>query len=121
MQKNILICDDDPYMLSLYRMILEKNDYKVISCERAERIFIYLADLKPDIIILDLSMIGIGGENALLMLKEDLKYNTIPVVLSSANADIEKIAERSGADGYLKKPFHVDQLLSVLESYLSVE
>ncbi len=50
-------------------------------------------------------MSGIGGESAVLMIKEDNRYKHIPLVLFSANEEIEEIANKTKADGYLKKTF----------------
>jgi two-component system cell cycle response regulator DivK len=115
-KKSILICDDDADLIGICRHILEKSDYEVISCERAERIFIQLTTTTPNIIFMDIGMSGIGGESAVLMIKEDNRYKHIPLVLFSANEEIEEIAIKTKADGYLKKPFEMKRMKLMIET-----
>lgn len=118
MKEHILVCDDNPAMLYLYRKVLEYADYNVATCQRAENLFGCIADKRPDAIIVDLAMIGLGGENAVLMLKENPDYNAIPVIISSGNPEIKEIADRVKADAYISKSSDNDELLNLLEKVL---
>jgi two-component system cell cycle response regulator DivK len=56
-----------------------------------------------------------------MFLKKNKKTRTIPVIMLSANNDAESIAKKSGADGFLSKPFDMQDLLDLLERFLQKE
>ena len=119
MTKSVFICDDDADILDICRMILEGEETKIITCNSADSLYHNLADRMPNLIFIDNGLIGLSGQELIKNLKKDDKYKTIPVLLFSANADIEKMAAASGADGYLAKPFDIGELRKVVNTYLS--
>ncbi|KAL7564166.1 hypothetical protein ACA910_021140 [Epithemia clementina (nom. ined.)] len=72
----------------------------------------------PDVIVSDVRMPGMDGIELLSTLRADARYQRIPVVLLTAKAmTIDRIAGfKAGADAYLPKPFHPEELLSILDS-----
>ncbi|MHB1223964.1 MAG: PAS domain S-box protein [Gemmatimonadaceae bacterium] len=74
----------------------------------------------PDLVLLDLHLPDIPGEEVLRRLRADPRTATIPVVIVSADATAASLERLrlAGADGYLTKPLDVDQFLSVVESFL---
>jgi CheY-like chemotaxis protein len=73
---------------------------------------------KPDLVLLDLHMQGVDGENICKEIKSDPLTTSIPVLLFSANANIETIKEDCGADGFITKPLNAHLLKQAIESYL---
>ncbi|RYY56659.1 MAG: response regulator [Chitinophagaceae bacterium] len=65
-------------------------------------------------VLLDISMDGISGEDICRELKHHKKTSSIPVVLFSANDDIEEAARACGADDYMPKPFSIDLMKAKL-------
>ncbi|MBC8048178.1 MAG: response regulator [Fimbriimonadaceae bacterium] len=118
MLRTILICDDNAATLYLYKKILQKSNYVINTCQRAENLFSCIEEETPDLMILDLSMVGLGGESAVMMLKNDLRYANIPIIIASGRPDIKEIAERVKADAYLEKTADFDELINLVDSFL---
>lgn len=114
MKKCILIFDDDEQILCVCKIILEQQNYKVETRLSCENIIEDIYSTKPDLILLDLRIPEIGGENALSLVKNNRAYLNIPVILFSANTKVEEISERAHADGFIKKPFDIGSLLKVV-------
>ena len=66
-----------------------------------------ISQVKPDIILMDLWIPEIGGENAISLMKNNKGTEHIPVVIFSANVEIEEIYKRANANGFLQKPFEM--------------
>ncbi|RYY58144.1 MAG: response regulator [Chitinophagaceae bacterium] len=107
-QLSIVIADDDRDLLQLVKMRLEKEGFRVAISVNAEDISRIAVDKHADIILLDISMDGISGEDICKQLKNHKKTSSIPVVLFSANEDIREVADACGADDFLPKPFSLD-------------
>ena len=115
MQKSILIYDDDVEILIVCRTILEMYDFHVATLENCENIIDDIALIKPDLILMDLWIPKIGGEKAINLMRGNPLTKDIPVILFSANDEIEKISERVNANGYLKKPFDITVFTQTIE------
>jgi DNA-binding response OmpR family regulator len=114
MKNCILIYDDDPDILTVCKLILNQHNYRVETRTHCTTILSDIVLINPDLILLDFWIPGIGGEKAVTIIKNDKGAQHIPIILFTANAEIEKIYKRIGADGFLKKPFEIIALLSVL-------
>jgi DNA-binding response OmpR family regulator len=88
-------------------MILEDAGYDVQTTNNGHTEKCVLAYL-PDVILLDIWMSGIDGRNICRDLKSKKKTADIPIIMISANKDTEKIAREAGADGFINKPFEMD-------------
>jgi CheY-like chemotaxis protein len=117
--KKVLICDDDPDILEVTRTILLLKGYNVETMMTTEGLFPKVAEFKPDLILMDLWIPETGGEKATRDLKGNPSTEEIPVVLFSANNDIDKVAKSTGANGYLRKPFEIEQLEKVIASNIA--
>jgi len=115
MKKCILIFDDDHEILSVSKIILEQQNYRVEIKICCDKIIENISVLKPDLILMDLWIPMIGGENAINQIKNNSETQHIPVILFSANAEIEQICARSNANGFIKKPFQIATFLHVIK------
>ena len=107
MQRCVLIYDDDIEILKVCKVILEMQNYDVKTLFSCENIIDDITEIKPDIILMDLWIPTIGGEDAINMMRNNPLTKHIPVILFSANDEIEKISKRVRANGFLKKPFDI--------------
>ncbi len=114
MKKNILICDDDPDIVELITLLFEKEGHEVRVVNNCESVWETFTDKYPDLILMDLWVPEMGGEAATSKLKTDEETKDIKVILLSASTDIAEAAERSGADGYLSKPFNIRELKNLV-------
>ena len=118
MEKCILIYDDDLEILAVIKIILEKHHYHVETRTRCDDIIKEVNEIKADLVFMDLWIPRMGGESALKLMKGNEFTRHIPVVLFSANDLIEEVCRRSNADGYLKKPFSINNLVQLVEDVI---
>jgi DNA-binding response OmpR family regulator len=115
MSKGVLICDDDEGILEVTRIILQSKGFQVETLSNSEMIYQKIDEFKPDLILLDLWMPVLSGEEITRTLKSDKNYSQIPIIIFSANKDTKKVAQEIGADDYLSKPFNIEELETIVE------
>ena len=116
--KCILIYEDDPEILFLCKKLLSKNQYRVETLSRCENVIEDGHRMKPNLILMDLWIPDIGGENAVATIKENPATRHIPILLFSANAEIKEICKKINADGYIEKPFDIYTFRQTIEENL---
>lgn len=116
-RKQILVAEDDPSIMEGMQMILEDAGYDVATSLNGDAVY-NLGKQIPDLFLLDIWMSGVDGGDLCKYLKKDHKTQDCPVVLVSANRDGERIADESGADDFLAKPFEIEDLLAIVEKYI---
>ena len=105
--KCVLIYDDDPEILFLCKAILSKSNYRVETLSSCDNVIADIARINPDIILMDLWIPEIGGEKAIDIVKKNPLTQHIPMLIFSANAEIEAICKRVNANGFIEKPFDI--------------
>jgi CheY-like chemotaxis protein len=118
-KKRILIADDNEDILDMMETILEAEGYGVTTIIRAEEVLAIKEDL-PDLILLDIWMSGVDGRDICSHLKNQPLTKHIPIILVSANRDIEEISINAGADDFICKPFDLDEFLQKVEKYCNL-
>ncbi len=116
--RRILIVDDEEGFRDGLADLLGMEGYAVSVARDAVEAVRILPEIKPDVILLDLRMPHLDGEAFLRGMGGLQGSRKVPVVLMSAKEDLPAIAGRTGAAGYLSKPFEAPQLLSLLEQVL---
>ena len=79
--KKIAIIEDDPVINQMYRMKFEANDFDVELADNGERGVALVAAFQPDLILLDLSMPEMGGEEALELIRKQPNNASTPVII----------------------------------------
>jgi CheY-like chemotaxis protein len=118
MAKKILVVDDDEGITEVVQIVLEGEGYEVKTSKDGE-CFANLSSGLADLILLDLLLAGADGRALCKMLKNDEQTKHIPIVVLSAHANTGKLADDSGADDFLQKPFDVDVLIDVVARNLA--
>ncbi len=118
---NILLIDDDSDLLELMRRKLEQEGCEATISQNGERINEMIATKSPDCILLDIHMEGINGTDICQRLKSQQPTCQIPVLLLSANDNIEKIAVLCNADGYIKKPMNVAMFVQKIKEIMKIK
>jgi two-component system response regulator PilR (NtrC family) len=114
----ILIVDDNPHMSSLLSDILDFFDYRAVGARDGEEALKTLTEKSFDMVITDLKMPKMGGMDLLRTLKS--KFPRLPVVVitgfgtDSSRSD----AFAAHADGFLAKPFKVEEIKELLKRHL---
>jgi len=116
MGKNILICDDAAFMRMMIKDILTKNGYNVVG--EAENGLIGVekyTELKPDLVLMDITMPEMDGINALKKIKE--KDPGASVIMCSAMGQQAMVIEsiQAGAKDFIVKPFQADRVLEAVK------
>ena len=114
-QQHILIIDDDPDILVLSSNALRRQGYMVQTLMSCEKLFDLVERFSPHLIFMDHNMPKVCGSDAIKMLKSNNSTKHIPVILSSAELNIEQLAREAGADHFLKKPFKMESLIAWTE------
>lgn len=113
----VLVVDDEEDIRDLVHAILTGNGYEVFKAATGEEALTKVVALKPDLVILDVVMPGISGLEVCRLIKAKPNLKKIRVLMLSAlSRDVDrKMITDSGADGYLRKPFSVQDLLSKID------
>jgi CheY-like chemotaxis protein len=116
-KKKVLIADDDPAVLDVLTMFLEELGYEVDSTEEGARIGTFPSGM-PDLLLLDIRMSGWNGCDLCRHLKNQEATRQLPILLFSADREVETMAREAGADDFLDKPFDLAALLQKIERWL---
>lgn len=113
----ILVVDDEPQIRRSLQVNLERSGYAVETVETGEAALSSFRNRRPDVVILDLIMPGMGGVEVVRRIRES---STVPIiVLSAMGEEARKVdALELGADDYMTKPFGMDELLARIRSLL---
>jgi CheY-like chemotaxis protein len=112
----ILVADDDQAILDATKLFLEYEGYEVITASDGDTVRKLQTDL-PDIILLDIWLSGADGAEIAHILKQQEYTRRIPIILFSANSNIEALVAKAGADDALVKPFDLLDLLQKIQKY----
>lgn len=106
--KNILIIDDDEHIGNVLEETLVNEGYTVSHAYSGTEALLVLSQSKPDLVLLDLMLPGLNGEEVLPHIKG------IPIIVVSAKVDIDNKVDLllGGAADYITKPFHTKELLA---------
>lgn len=117
MTKKILIVDDDQQTGDMLQEVLEKAQYLPLRAYSGTEALLILKNETPDLILLDLMLPGLSGEETLPQIKD------IPVIVLSAKADVaDKVSLlKCGAVDYITKPFDTKELLARIEVQLRLK
>lgn len=119
MTNKILLIEDETDLANVTKSRLENSGYEVLTVPSGEAALDLLQNNPADLILLDLLLLGIRGEEVCKRLKGDAKLKHIPVILFTASAsDIAKAAKEVGADDYIMKPFEPDELLGKIKKFI---
>ncbi|MEV0086327.1 response regulator [Saccharopolyspora sp. NPDC003752] len=111
----VLVVDDEPQLLRALRINLTARGYEVLTATDGSSALRAAIDGKPDVVILDLGLPDMDGNEVIAGLRG---WTTVPIIVLSARTDsTDKVhALDAGADDYVTKPFGMDELLARLRA-----
>jgi len=119
-KKRVLVVDDEIELVKAIQIRLEYANYEVIVAYDGQEGLEKAKKEKPDLIVLDLMLPKMDGYKVCSLLKADIKYNKIPIIMLTARAQDsdEKLGFEIGVDAYLTKPFQHEVLLAKMKELL---
>ena len=113
-----MVIEDDPDILSIVEYVLAEYGYEVIPVGN-QPVIADVEQARPDLILLDEWLQGMRGSNFCRQLKSNTQTAAIPVLIISAVFPIEDIVKEACADGYIRKPFDIDNMNNTISSFLN--
>lgn len=122
-QATILVVDDDVKHIRLMQAMLKPKGYRVLTVSNGEEALHHVGQDRPDLILLDVMMPIMDGFEVCTRLKDDPDTRLIPVVLMTALGQVEDRIRgiEAGADDFLTKPVHPDELLARIRTSLRLK
>jgi CheY-like chemotaxis protein len=111
--KTILVVDDEFDILTVWRLLLERHGYTVMTASNGAAALEQIRKVRPDIIVSDCMMPVMSGMQLCAVLNADPDLRAIPIILCSAVADIP--VQPNPRIEYARKPLSFDTLLAMLE------
>lgn len=119
MAKKILVIDDDEDILFILDIIFVDEGYEVVLFNTGTTVE-HIKILQPDLILLDVRIAGFNrsGPEICMDIKQEPDLEKIPVLLISAEEDVQSLARDCSADGYVNKPFDIHQLVAKVKGFI---
>jgi len=114
-KKKVLVADDEEDICQMLKIVLEKQGWEVETACDGKDALEKIESGPPDLILLDLKMPRINGYHLFAQLKSDEKYKEIPIIIitgltQDSEHDDEEWARRMDAEGFVTKPFDLEEL-----------
>lgn len=119
-KKKILVIEDDKDINRTLCLRLQMEGFEIISAHEGHEGFYKASTGSPDLVILDLKLPGLPGEEICKALRKEEKHAKLPIIMLTAkDRDVDKVVGKViGADHYMSKPFDIDELLEKVLSML---
>lgn len=114
--RTVLVVEDEEEILTFIEMLLGGEGYRVNKARDAEEGFRSIRQERPGVVLVDLTLPGMSGEEFIKRLRDEFGPG-MPIVILSAGRDLDKIAAQVGADDSLAKPFDVDALVAKVDKW----
>jgi len=117
MTPRVLVVDDEDHIVELARIYLAREGYEVDGLGDGSQALARFAQIKPDLVVLDIMLPGADG---LEICKEIRKLSQVPIIMLTARDEVtdKVIGLEVGADDYLTKPFHPQELVARAKALL---
>lgn len=119
----ILVVEDEGLIAGMLKEVLEANRYEVLLAVDGEEGLNKARSMKPDLILLDIMLPKLDGLKICRLLKFDLNYRHIPIIMLTARAGEpdREISLQSGANDFVVKPFDPQSLLAKISELLKAK
>jgi CheY-like chemotaxis protein/two-component sensor histidine kinase len=114
----VLVVEDEQAHMDLMRLAVTSRGYSMHGVRSGEEALEWLAEHRPDVILLDMQLPGIDGFSVAARVRGEIETHSIPLiaVTASALAENEERARASGIDAYLTKPIDIGRLLVTIDA-----
>jgi CheY-like chemotaxis protein len=119
-KKKVLVVEDNAHWRRLLAMVIQRSGYEVLEATNGVEAVEKAIAERPSLILMDLGLPKMSGDEATAIIKADPATNDIPVVIQTAYA-ISENAATAGAAEILHKPIELTDIQRVLRKYLATE
>ncbi|WP_293883266.1 MULTISPECIES: response regulator [unclassified Sphingobacterium] len=119
--KRIMICDDDEGILEVLELYLELEGYVVFTVANSTLLIEQIEMHSPDLLLLDLWMPLLSGDQVISLIRKNGKIMDLPIIVLSASVDGATIANENGANGFIAKPFDLDDIKANIDRMINRE
>ncbi len=123
MSTKVLLVDDVKFFLELERSFLDREGFQILVAENGPAALDIARQERPDLVLLDLNMPGMSGDQVCRALKADADLKRVPVIMVTSGhkeEDAQK-CRAAGADGFLRKPLNQVELLETIGRFLKAQ
>ena len=117
--QRILVVDDDRDILEVIKYILEDSGYEVDTLSDGHNLLDKIREKTPDLLLLDIMLGNMDGRELCKIVKLTEATHNIPIIMVSASHEITSFNTTDGPNGFIAKPFDIDDLLSKVQSQLA--
>jgi len=117
--QRILVVDDDRDILEVIKYILEDSGYEVDTLSDGHNLLDKIREKTPDLLLLDIMLGNMDGRELCKLVKLSEATHNIPIIMVSASHEITSFNTTDGPNGFIAKPFDIDDLLSTVQSQLA--
>lgn len=110
--RRVVVIDDDEAVVEMLEAVLASRGYQAMSATSGEAGIRLVDEYKPDAVVCDMRMPGMGGEEVLLVLKSRPRTSHIPIVIMTGYCAEELVGI---GDAFIEKPFMPDTLVEAIE------
>ncbi len=125
MTTRILIVDDEPAITRMVKLNLERTGNYLVHTENQGKMALAAArEFKPDLIILDIMMPDLGGDEISQQLKDDTELSKIKVIFMTAivtHAETDAMGHAIGGQIFLAKPVNTEEMIATIEKVLATD
>ena len=119
MKKRILLIEDEPAILQLLMLILAKEGYEIHTCQTGREAIAKMKQVRPHLVLLDVMLPGMDGRAVVSVMSEDEGLSSIPVLITSALVESEKMFRPfPQVKGFCAKPFVIKNLVMKVKQCL---
>jgi two-component system, OmpR family, response regulator ResD len=117
LSSKVLVVDDEAHIVELARLYLSREGYEVEGVGDGAQALARFSQIKPDLVVLDIMLPGVDG---LTICKEIRKQSQVPIIMLTARDEVtdKVVGLELGADDYLTKPFHPQELVARAKALL---
>ena len=116
MAKKVLVVDDEPEMLNLVKYTLELGGFEVHTCDNGRYAWDEIAQVKPDVLILDVMLPGIDGYSLQLKLAAEPTTKDLPIIILTSLEPSRTLFQKfPQVVGFMTKPFKTAELLKTVQ------
>lgn len=121
--KKIMLVDDEPHVVRLLRVSLERAGYQIETAHHGESAMVQIRMALPDVLITDINMPKMDGEELCTKIQSEFPERLFLIIVSTSRTEAEHRAwsENIGNLIFLEKPLSVRKLIEVLDDYFKLQ